>query len=886
MSNPSLSVYDGTVEFIIGGEKDMGTLLVSISEAEASLPTTVSIRGGDDTVLFETIVAAPLATQLECSRLLSDRRITLYDEPNEKNVELIFSSRADGNNFLMCLTAAVFRSSGKIEPVAIALNETEVRKNKAVEKPAELNYDVTLTISHVYVLSAAALAPVRADELPAGTKAVASVGGTPNVVTQQLTASLYGLLLLAKEGTVIVGSVDEAKLEADAPWLAAIVHPEGSTGEPQTAASGHIVSVAFVVTSIEQSDESKKDVLRKRLQKMGAHAAMPSVLSNNSFGNNSFAKNAPQAAPAVLREESGAPAAALTPEPSHVVVADESVVQATSAAEGDAPIIEKKKKKKKPAQTLQDELDAAEAAAAAMGPTAAESEVTHPSLDDQQQELEAPSFQDLVEFQLKLERKKQRVLKFESDVVHRHEELQHHSQMQSLKEAELAAQRATLEAEIAQFNQQKDAFNRQQKDAFNRQQLTFYQQKDNEDLTKFHSVKGKGSINRASSPSGAGGRETQPLLATTSEATFSFRVEQNFYDNTQLPPSFSRQYPITTAMLNVIVMSPIGLGVVLILIVAGAALLSTGLNQNQVLWPFLALDGMAFISLVNLFRHRQKLSDDLHRIDQSCSQFDPVVFILQRSLLFMILPTAILVAAVSPALLILATGMADTIGRVGVMVGLAGSALGLGTVYLYIVLASCVSWDRVASTVPPEPGVLCTRISLRRALAQYQYLKALVTSCNQEFSTDVLLFGTWLVTILVYCICAAVKYRSYDQLIAYNAIFAGCSILMWGLLRCVSSWQGATHLVIGTVAVHADRWARGDHNSETDVRLDDFVTLQTALQMSVLGSTYAKWTIGLGNNVLLFTVSRVWLYVFAALAVAAAVMIPVVIEYRLESFTA
>jgi hypothetical protein len=114
---------------------------------------------------------------------------------------------------------------------------------------------------------------------------------------------------------------------------------------------------------------------------------------------------------------------------------------------------------------------------------------------------------------------------------------------------------------------------------------------------------------------------------------------------------------------------------------------------------------------------------------------------------------------------------------------------------------------------------------------------------------------------------------------------------MWGLLRCCSGWQGATRLAIGCVALHADRWARGDHNSESDARLDDFVTLQTALEMSCVGSAYAKWTVGLstsggGAPPLVFTVSRIWAYVFAFLAAAGAVMVPVVIEYRLQSFYA
>ncbi len=862
----------------------MGSLVVAIllGGSPHDPGALLSITGGDGTPHFETPVLAPVGNQLDCTKLLSDRRLTIYDEPNEKNVDVIFSSRAEATNFMLCLTAAVCRAKEGTESVAIALNEAETRKNKAIEKPAELNYDVTLTVSHLYVLSSSTLVPERADELPTGTTAIASVGGSQAAMLAQGTATLDGLLLVGKEGLSIVGSFSEKRLSSDAGWLAVLVNQ--AAGGPADAADppSRIVSVALVITRIEQSDESKKDVLRKRLQKIGAHAAIPTALSNNSFGkpsNNSFPSKSAAAAPVSAAVADDNAVSASSPAPGVAEAEHQKQDAAVEPAVTDVPS-EKKKKKKKSAQVLQDELEAAEAAAEEQRAAAASA-----SMLPEDPAAEPPTSEALVDFQLKLERKKQRVLKFEAEVVQRHEELQHVSQLQSLKEAELSAQRAALDADIAQFNQQKDAFNRQQ--------LTFYQEKDHEDATRMHStgpVKVKGSINRASNQ--PGGSERQPLLSvTTAEAAFTFRVEQNFYDNTAMPPSFSRQYPATTTVLNMLVMSRAGLAAVLVFIVAGAALLSTAIGSQPHLWPFLALDVMAFISIVNIYRHNQRLSDDLHRIDQSCSQFEPTVFILRRSLLFLVLPTLIFVAVLAPALLLMATDMADTLGRVGVVVGLAGSLLALGVVYLFIVLASCVSWDRIANTVSQEPGALCTRLSLRRALAQYQFLKGLVTSCNQEMSTDVVLIAAWLLCIMGYCVIAAVRYRSYDVLIAYNAIFAGAALLMWGLLRCCSGWQGATRLAIGCVALHADRWARGDHNSESDARLDDFVTLQTALEMSCVGSAYAKWTVGLstsggGAPPLVFTVSRIWAYVFAFLAAAGAVMVPVVIEYRLQSFYA
>ena len=174
--------------------------------------------------------------------------------------------------------------------------------------------------------------------------------------------------------------------------------------------------------------------------------------------------------------------------------------------------------------------------------------------------------------------------------------------------------------------------------------------------------------------------------------------------------------------------------------------------------------------------------------------------------------------------------------RAGFVVGLAGSVLSWGTAALLFTLTVVTAWDRVVLCVAPEPGSLCRRLSIRQALAQYQYLKTMMSNVSREWSLPVLWAHLSALTVMVYCLVASLyPYHAFEQLVTFNVVFCVAATAAWWVQRMTSGWKGATARMIGYVAQHCDRWARGDYNSEADVRLEDFVALQQSLTFACEG---------------------------------------------------
>jgi len=221
--------------------------------------------------------------------------------------------------------------------------------------------------------------------------------------------------------------------------------------------------------------------------------------------------------------------------------------------------------------------------------------------------------------------------------------------------------------------------------------------------------------------------------------------------------------------------------------------------------------------------------------------------------------------------------------RVGIIIGGAGCIAVIGVCAVFLMLAASVAWDRVCAVVPTDSIALSSRLSLRRVAAQYQYVKSLVRSVSQEWSSATLCVLLLLFAVMFYCVYACIETHTFERLLTYNILFSVASSFSFTILRAVCGWQGATMAIIGAITVHSDRWSRGDYNIEgTDLQLADYASLQQSLFMATLGSHYAKWALRAPVE----TLGRLWMWSCGVLALASIVMIPVTVLYRIDSWDA
>jgi hypothetical protein len=820
-----INVFEATIEYkrlLSDPSWCICSVTIVAQDSEEGRRVIVSVTDAEDRVQFSTTVTRIVSAQLDTAKFESDRRIIVYDEPNDTHVVLRFTDRDEGRHFLMALLSAVARSLNNDGAVALAVNEDDVRARPGIGSPTE-TYNVTLHATYAMAVARENcdfVAEKRFEDFEG--VGCCTLNGSERPTGDETT--LRTLLSCSREGLNVMFAAEAGAIGRALPWL---------PSELLNLSDVILICLLTVHTIEGDSDVAKKESLHRRLQKQGATNVLGNIVLPKT-PNSSF----------------GAAARAIEAEP-------------------DEPAKTGKRKKKK-SEVAEETVVAVESRTQAgdREPSIGVGDIVVRDGDDPPVDRS-----ELLNFQVKLERKKQRVLKFEADVIRRHEEVEHQAHLNDIKEGEIQALRAAMEAERSQLFQQQDAFKLQQ--------LRFYQQQQQQ--TEEDGSRGtKSKQGNLRSSKYSCGSEKEPLLIQGVDETFVLRLDHNFYDNTLFPPSMQRVYTTTVNFLSG-ALHPGGALAVLLCLIGAIALsaLSLGGNSHSHLWPLVALFVMGVANFALLFYRKRTLCDGLHRIDQSCGQFETTVYILNRRTLFFLLPLAVGALTLCSLFGLLAVEV-GVLGRAGVIMGAAGTVLSFGAVLVYFLLATSVSWDRVASTIPGEPGVLCTKLSLRQSMARYQYLKSVVAQVSRDWGPHIVLMAGSLLVIMGYCMYAAITDKGQARLFVYDALFSGSSLLLLGLLRSLSTWEGATLAVIGCIGTHVDRWSRGDHNGEADVRASDYVQLQQHFWFAVQGSNYAAWAIPLPGAPC-FTVSKVWMYAAALLALLGFVTIPIAVLYDLRS---
>ncbi|CUG90473.1 GPI-anchored surface protein, putative [Bodo saltans] len=940
MASSRQTVFDAVVEYRLDNNAlwapaSLSTTMLHESGGHSLRVDVVDADG--ETVLFGTSIGEQVALQVDAAQLQDGRRVDVYDESNDHQVQLKFSDREDGKTFLLSVVAGNFRSMGCVAPSVFVVNTDAVRRNKGVEQPDTQAYSLSMGVQraslyHTRTLAASAdgrgilglESPTAAD-----TKGTCTVGGSD--VASLSKDPVEVALLAAKEGLLIAVAFDASQATAStARWLPDAlrdaIHAEGD----------NICSVLIQVDSIEVSEDARKESIKKRLQRQGAHtmsSPLPQAggsktlrhvgLSNDSFGADEAARRSTrqslegaQRPSSVTQQQQPAAPPSEQPETSNVAKKKstrraEEEAQVAAAASSPPPQAEKeskvddssatKRKSKKSLVEQQEDTTAAShpiadepslkgsAKKSRKSKSYAEDNDDQPSAAQDDDSTASPigditkmtDYAQLLEIQVKLDKKKQRLLKFEAELLLNLEQADQGRLANEVRAAELRKQEADLEASRQQLVHQRD-----QNDAVVRMMIEEDERaRYNARLPNNNSATPSTTKRAAAAAAARGGKggEREPLIAAYApssiqgpEAAFVLRVDHPFYDNSGLPPSVERCYGVTAAFLRTF-HHPAGAVVLLLMLGGGVGLISWSVAEHssscEQLWPLAVLYSLAAIIHLLTLRHKTSLYDGLHRIDQSCTQFDHVAFIYQRRGLFFVFPILLIAASLVSFVALLAD--VPTLTSVGIILGTTGATLAFGSFSLFLHLVTSVAWDRVCAVIPGESGSLCSRLAIRRVSAHYQFVKALVAGVSHEWSVDIVAILVSLVAVMVYCIYAAVDLHSYTSLLVCNALFTWASAFSYLVLRAITGWQRATLSTVGVVSQHIDRWARGDYNAEGDLRLEDYVALQQSLYFATQGSSYAKWSLRVFDDDSTF--GRVWLWCCAAFTLLSAAFIPVTV---------
>jgi hypothetical protein len=936
-------VFDEVVEYRLDNNAlwAPASLSVSMLHDDGGHTLRVEVIDADgETVHFGTIIAEQVALQVDAAQLQDGRRVDVYDESNDHQVQLKFSDREDGKSFLLSIVAGNFRATGCVAPSVFAVNTDAVRRNKGIEQPDTQAFALSIRVDRASLFQARTLAAstpgrgILGLESPtaADTQGACIVGGSD--VASLSKDPVEVALLAAKEGLLLAVSFDASQATGASGSGATRWLPD-TLRDAIHAGGDSICSVLIQVDSVEASEDARKESIKKRLQRQGAHtmsSPLPQAggsrtlrhvgLSNDSFGADEAARRStrqsmepqrpssatqqPQANTVGQQEPQGTSKKktrlddeAAAP-PATSIAAEEPSTTTNSAT---------KRKSKKPQVEQEDNVAVAAVSDDASLKSLKKSRKSKTAADDddaipQQRRLAAEDnetagspvddiskltdYAQLLEIQVKLDKKKQRLLKFEAELLLTLEQAEQARLANEYRSAELGKQEADLEASRQLLVHQRD-----QNDAVVRMMI------EEDERARYNA---RLPINNSSTPitkRGAavvrGGKgEREPLISggaglytpssiQGAEAAFVLRVDHPFYDNSGLPPSIERCYGVTAAFLRAS-HHPVGTAALLLLLGGGVGLTSWSVAEHSSscghLWPLAVLYSLAAVIHLVTLRHKTALYDGLHRIDQSCTQFDHVAFIYQRRGLFFVFP--LVVIAVSLVSLVALLADVPTLTSIGIICGTTGATLAFGAFSLFLHLATSMAWDRVCAVIPAESGTLCTRLAIRRVSAHYQFVKALVAGVSHEWSLDIVAILLCLVAVMVFCLYAAIDLHSYTSLLVCNALFTWASAFSFLVLRAITGWQRATLSTVGVVSQHIDRWARGDYNAEGDLRLEDYVALQQSLYFATQGSSYAKWSLRVFDDGSTF--GRVWLWCCAAFTLLSAALIPITILYHFDSW--
>lgn len=916
MTNEIIS-FEAQVEALLQTQWTVCTLQVVVKQPNAA-PRVVLVDADGSTIHFSTPVTLLLSApsmQCDAANLESSRQLEFFDEDNEASAKLKFPSRLSGRMFLAAVSLAVLQAIRQADAsrrelnVTMALNATACRNRKGVEGRLSLSHSVHMQVLLVVAATEQTLDPIDAwpesDDVALSNprNAVVHIGGPDFDSAHTPSSELDMQLLQAKEGMEYLMSAVEVPV-----WLAEVVPAASKTPDVLTA-------VVMRVTSIQQNDDAKKEQLRKRLQRQGAGMGplmQAAQVSNDSLGrigggsaNNSFAAHSEPIAPRSTRgsEVRTRPLPPVAPKETNIHNNAAEVQKQQEDIESTPPPKKASKKSKasksedageSPSHTLTFTTTTAAAVDNdAQGEAAVGGDDEHNASPVGDQSPDYYAYEEVEVALAKIEKKRQKLQKREQEIAEKLAQAQHVQDSAAARERETASMQATLEAQRAELARQQDILRTQQ--------------------TQFKQMKAKKSSEIAVSPASTGN-------PTPSEGSlYVLRLNHPHYDPSFLPPSLDRCYPATHLMLLTL-LHPVGVLIVSLMLGGGVGLLSQSLSSDEHAavahyWPLIVFFLLSWISTVIVFMSKTRLYETLHRIDQSYMAFPINAIPLRRTSLFRLFPVLILSAASLPLLVLLDRDM-STYYRAGFIVGLAGSVLAWGSTALLFALTVVTAWDRVILCVSPDPGSLCRKIAMRQALAQYQYLKTMMANVSREWSLTVLWAQLSSHVIMMYCLVEALyPDHSFEEMVVFNVVFCVAAIAAWWVQRMTSGWKGATQRMIGYVAKHCDRWARGDYNSEADVRVDDFVSLQQSLDYACQGSSYPRWVVNArgitrcswgdesedesaqrlllnaepmtaeepedvsGDSVW----GRSWMYVLGLLVIASAALLPVTCIYRFNS---
>ena len=123
-----INVFEATIEYkwlLSDPSWCICSVTIVAQDSEEGRRVIVSVTDAEDRVQFSTTVTRIVSAQLDTAKFESDRRIIVYDEPNDTHVVLRFTDRDEGRHFLMALLSAVARSLNNDGAVFCALVSLE-----------------------------------------------------------------------------------------------------------------------------------------------------------------------------------------------------------------------------------------------------------------------------------------------------------------------------------------------------------------------------------------------------------------------------------------------------------------------------------------------------------------------------------------------------------------------------------------------------------------------------------------------------------------------------------------------------------------------------------------------------------------------------------------
>eukprot|EP00742_Colponemidia_sp_Colp-10_P016581 GILJ01019018.1.p1 GENE.GILJ01019018.1~~GILJ01019018.1.p1 ORF type:complete len:597 (+),score=99.48 GILJ01019018.1:213-2003(+) len=502
-----------------------------------------------------------------------------------------------------------------------------------------------------------------------------------------------------------------------------------------------------------------------------------------------------------------------------------------------------RKKKKKARKVAEADISETEAAAVTEPTVEAADDVGTEEVSSQQPEEEVEiTYEELVRQAAKLKKKKAKLEVFEVQLGEMEGEIHRRAAIMATEQSELADERQRLEhlraiVEAQQHQHQMEIARGSGSTAIN------VPQPGRESVNSRPSATNRRHANQTKMA-----QEQQPLLTLHGDPDqYVFRVSTEFYDSKDLPPGLWRRMPITSAFVRWTSLCPYTALVILIGLAASLALLAWRVGEGEThLWPMLMALAACGVLVVTHAKGMNTFMDLYHAVDQSMNnnsgtsdasplgyEWSPMTAtIIAFTVLCFFGSIGCVAYDDSPAAI------------AGLVLGIASISLGVGSVLANLSLMTHVLWYRVASTIPRQHGALFTRISIRAATARYQYAKQLVEVGSRRFSPTVLqVVASGLLGLAFSPYYMFIVNDSQGGHLAGAISFTASAGVLFVLVLLLSSWEGATKQVIGNLGVQADRWVRGDYNSESDARLEDYVSAQQLLVNHVMSGEYARWTI-------------------------------------------